>query len=384
MHPPRTALLAALLAAATWPAATAAQRATPIRDTPPAAWSGCPAPAPAPDPTPADRRQEAERLAGEATQASILGDAAAALELLQRAATLDPASAGIAYRLARTLEQLGRRDDAIAGYCRYLALADDAPDAPDVRTRLAELAGSGDRAVPTQALQAFALGLAHYDGDRLPEAEIAFGSALRLAPLWTAPVYNRGLVRLARGRQDAAAEDFRAFLAMNPGEPQFSTALELLAAAQQGTVPAATARPYNPGSALAAGLLVPGLGHFTTGRTGTGVVVLGTAVGALTTGLLIRRTEVDCLSPPTQGRCPPGDVQRERVARPLLLPAAGVAAAAAVVGAVDAWRGARSRNERAALRLRTGSLGAAAPTVALMAVGIDGSAITISLMQLRF
>lgn len=84
-------------------------------------------------------RIEAQQLAGRAQAASIEGDNAAATQLYQRAAQLDPSDAGIAYALGRAYEAT-RDARAMAEYCRFLALTPAAPEAADVRQRIAELA----------------------------------------------------------------------------------------------------------------------------------------------------------------------------------------------------------------------------------------------------
>lgn len=373
--------------------AVAAQTPVLMRDLPIAAGPGCSADGGQPrhEPASAFQRQQAERLAAEATQAALLGDNATALALLQRAADLDPSSTDIAYRLGRTYQELGRFAEAVDRYCRYLAMAEqgsELPDSDDVRDRIAALTARGDvrpgaAPVTQEAAAAFTRGLAQYDAGRLPEAETAFGTAIRLAPEWPAPLFNRAIVRLARGRHADAARDLRTFLEMSPGSSRFSEALDILAGIRQQ--PAAdTPLPYNPGSAFAAGLLLPGLGQFTTGRTGTGTLVLAAAAGAVAAGVLITRTEVDCLSPPVLGECPPEDVLRERLTRPYLAPAAGTAAAIALFGAFDAWRGARARNQRALLRERSGNAGRDPIRLAAPGLHADHGTIDLRFFGIRF
>jgi tetratricopeptide (TPR) repeat protein len=298
---------------------------------------------------PEARRAEAERLATQATEASILGDNRSALDLLTSAAARDPSSDRIAYRLARTYEELDNDAEAIREYCRYLALAPDAPDAREVRDRLAALTDPGGLAVPVAAVQAFESALVHYDAGRPIDAEAAFNIALTAAPTWGDALYNRGVVRLALGRRGEATEDLRRYLEQNPGSGDFSAVLDAIGAPRE----AAAAR-YNPGTAFATGLIVPGLGHFTTGRPGRGLLYFGAAAGAAAAGVMWQRVEVECLSPPENGSCPAGQVLRERTERPYLLPAIGAAAAIGVIGALDAARGARRRNAEATELLRAG------------------------------
>jgi len=97
----------------------------------------------------------------------------------------------------------------------------------------------------------------------------------------------------------------------------------------------------SPGSAAVRSLLLPGLGQFTTGRNGKGVVFLTAWAGALGYGLLRKEITVNCLSQ-TTGSCPSGDVRDEVVKRPALAIGIGAALAVAVVSAIDARSGAQS------------------------------------------
>ncbi|HEY5087563.1 MAG TPA: hypothetical protein VII66_09425 [Gemmatimonadaceae bacterium] len=81
----------------------------------------------------------AREIAGRAQTASIVGDNAAASALYEQAAKLDPSDATIAYALGRGYEAAGD-PRAMSEYCRFLALTPSAPEAPDVKQRIAELA----------------------------------------------------------------------------------------------------------------------------------------------------------------------------------------------------------------------------------------------------
>jgi tetratricopeptide (TPR) repeat protein len=327
----------------------AAQQLQLKRTLPGIAWAGCPSPDGRRVTVTPAQRQDAERLAEAATQASLLGDKAAALDLLTRAAGVDATSKTIAYHVARTLDELNRPNEALVAYCRYLALAPDASDAQEVRDRTRVLATPAGFAVSAAAARAYEAGIAHYDGGRLAEAETAFGQASAAAPAWANAVYNRAVIRLALGRTDPAAEDLRRYLELSPGAPDFNQLLDLLATFRQVVPP-----PYNPSSVLVRGLLVPGLGHFTTGRSGAGVLFLGAASSALAAGFAVTRQEVDCLSPPVNGRCPADQIASQKTRRPYLVPGIAAAAAIGVWGAIDAYRGAGKRNAEASRSLRVG------------------------------
>ena len=349
----------------------AAQQLGLKREAPRIAWAGC-APGTAPLSVPAARQQEAAALADSATQASILGNNAAAADLLANAARLNPASEAIAYRLARTLEELGRLDEALAGYCRFLALAPEANDAAEARERISVLADRGG--VPAEAAKEFQAGIALYDGDRLSEAEAAFGRAFKAAPTWGDAVYNRGITQLALGREDAGTADLRRYLELSPGAADLGLIVDALA--RYGRV---EAPPYNPSAAFLSGLLVPGLGHFTTGRPALGVLIMGVAAAGLATGLLIEQADVVCLSPPVNGECPPDQVLREEVSRPYLIPGIAAAATVGLIGAIDAMRGARRRNAEAARGIRVGSSSIHTPAIHISRNGAQLELIRIRL-----
>jgi tetratricopeptide (TPR) repeat protein len=339
---------------------------------PPVTWTGCPAVTAPPADTDDEARGEAERLTAEATEASILGDNAAALQLLTMAATLDPHSERVAYRRALTLEQVTRGEEALSEYCRFLGLAPDGPQGEEVRERIAALATRRGFTVPAAAAAAYSAGIAHFTAGRMAPAAASFDEAATAAPAWADAAYNRGVVRLRMGETSAATRDLRRYLELSPGSPDFGAVLDALQAVRE---------PYNPGAVLATGLLVPGLGHFTIGRTRTGAAYLGAATGMAGIGLLVSRARVDCLSPPVGGRCPPDQVLNESTSRPLLVPALLGALATGVVGAIDAYRFAQRQNEAGSRPSagRGAGLSLGAPGVAAGTRSTD-----LNLVRLRF
>jgi tetratricopeptide (TPR) repeat protein len=349
---------------------TVQAQALPLKRTlPPTSWEGCVRGSERAAVS-AEDGARADALAAEAAQALILGDNVAALNLLTAAAELDPNSELVAYRRGRTLQRLERGEDALAEYCRFLDLAPDAPESAEVRDRIDGIVAARGFTVPAAAAQAYSTGLGHFDAGRAVEAGAAFDAAARAAPSWAAAVYNRGLARLAAGDAAAAGRDLRHYLELTPGSPDFGPVLDLV-----GTLQAAPRAPHDPFTALAAGLLVPGLGHFTTGRPRDGVVFLGLAAGMVGVGVLVGRSDVQCLSPPEQGRCPPEQVLGERTRRPLLVPALLGAAATAAYGAVDAYRGARrARDGQQRLRGDGSGLSFAPPAID---AGPGGTELTI-------
>jgi hypothetical protein len=85
------------------------------------------------------QRRAARDLAQRGQQAAILGDRVSARSQLREAAALDPSDPDLAYQLARAHEGAGASADAAAEYCRFLSLAPNAPEAAEVRERVAVL-----------------------------------------------------------------------------------------------------------------------------------------------------------------------------------------------------------------------------------------------------
>ena len=376
----RFALIAPLLLSL--PIAAHAQRQFTLkRDVPATAWTGCPKDDGARKTVTAAQQQEAERYASAATQASLLGDRNAALDQLTRAAAADPTSKAIVYRLGRALDEADRAKDALPVYCLYLALAPEAPDAQEVRDRARAIGTPAGFAVPAEARQAFIDGIAQFDAGKVAEAETSFGQASAAVPNWSAPVFNRALARMALLHRADATEDFRHYLELSPGAADFNDVLNLIASFQAPAAP-----QVQPGSVFLRGVFVPGLGQFTTGRTGAGMLYLGAAAGAVGVGLGVKRSTVQCLSEPVNGVCPAGQIDRTNKDRPYLVPGIAGAFAIGIIGAIDAARSVSKRNAKAAEGSRTGSneSQSRAPHLELPAVnvGLDGA--RIDLVRLRF
>jgi tetratricopeptide (TPR) repeat protein len=324
-----------------------------------------------------ENRQEAARLATEASNAAILGDLNSARDLLARAATLDPSDPNVAFRRARTLEALGAVREAVMEYCRYLDLDGDARDASEVTDLVRRIAPPVRPGIPDSAVVDFRAALDHADAGRLAEAEHAMTAAIGAAPGWPAAWYNRGVIRAQNRQRDPARADFRAFLNLEPGGAARETVVAWMAQLD------ATDARYSPGTAFAAGL-IPGVGHFYTGRPGAGVLFLATAGGAAAAGLLLETKHVECLVDPQGGPCPPAQIRGERSERPYMMVGIGVAAAATIIGAIDAARGARSRNAREPI-IRFGAVTAGAGASLLLPdVRTTDSRLDVELLRLRF
>jgi hypothetical protein len=147
---------------------------------------------------------------------------------------------------------------------------------------------------------------------------------------------------LALDREGAEADDVRERVERLSDELGLEGPPEVVveAAPTLTTVPRRDIGPvqvHDPGTAFVVGMLVPGLGHFYSGRNATGAVVLGAAVASASTALLYRRVEIECLSLPEDGRCPEGQERGRTETRPLLVPGLVAAAAVTIGGALHAY-----------------------------------------------
>ncbi|MEX0836917.1 MAG: tetratricopeptide repeat protein [Gemmatimonadota bacterium] len=286
----------------------------------------------------AEARAQAGQLASTAAQAVLLGDLERADALLERATELDPASADLAYRRARVLENRGALDDATEEYCRSLALLDSGDTAEDARARLDALVAAETEQVPSQAVAAFEMGLEAADGGAMEEALEAFRVAEAEGGDWPAATYNRGVTLERLGRPAEAAQALSYYLELLPDAPDALAVSRRIGQLQSLAV---TSGP-SPGTALTLGILMPGLGHFYSGRTGGGLTVLTLAAGAVAAGFLMKEVDVTCLTP-QQGACPPDQVVSRTTTRPYLTASLAAAAAVGIAGAIEAFVDARGR-----------------------------------------
>jgi tetratricopeptide (TPR) repeat protein len=335
----RAALLRAICLAVLLPVAARAQRALPteplLRGTPPvAARATCGPLAPAAASDTAHQRQ-ARELAQRGQQSAILGDRVAARDLLRRAAALDPANADLAYQLARAEESAGSEAEAAKAYCRFIALAPDAPDAAESRARLAQLMLADRQADSLRAASAFARAATAYERGQLDSAEVAFTAALTLAPDWAEAYYDRGVVRSALGRRADAAGDFQQYLRLEPGAANRAELASRVSELQQ--------EPLSPTRALAFGLVIPGGGQFYAGRPVRGALSLLGAGIALACSMsqhasteLVQQTAIDPFGNPYTY-----STSRRVIERPCRTPGLTAAGVIALLSAVDAYRFAR-------------------------------------------
>src|SRR5262249_38528802 len=126
---------------------------------------------------------DVRRLMALGHEAAIVGDHRQARDVFVDAARLSPGDERIAYQLGRAYEELGEKPNAVREYCRFLAPAPQASDAPDVRTRMGSLSastGTGPAADP--AGTAFRAGVAQLDQRRWREAADNFGRVIQTLP----------------------------------------------------------------------------------------------------------------------------------------------------------------------------------------------------------
>lgn len=304
-------------------------------------------------------RAQARNLLSEANQASILGDDERARALLLRAADLDPSSGEIAYRLGRLLEEAGEVEPALAEYCRYLRLAPDGSDVPDVEARVSTLGGARDGGIPGAARIAFQLGVEAIDRRDHSQAALHFSRALVELPDWPEAHYNRAVAYFGDGRDAAGRADLERYLDLRPDAPD----AEIIAARIRTAPPAPV---YSARAALVTGLVFPGMGHFYSGRPRTGAIVLAGAGAAAAAGLLYTRVDVTCRVPPVLGECPLGEVAERVEERPFLIPGLAAAGLFTIVGAIHASRSVAARSSDRA------QAGSPALRVAVDALSGDG------------
>lgn len=372
----RGTLVLALLASVYWVEPVGAQGLPLKRVEADAGPYGCPTPSDVREPADEESRQ-AEALGSSASQALILGDTERARDLLARATQLDPTSPELAYQYGRALESLNDARGALAQYCHMLALDPESRVADDVRGRIGALAQGGRATVGPDAVERLDVGVEHADAGRLTDALLAFRAAADLAPAWPDPIYNQGVVLLRLGRRNEAADALSRYVEMNPAGP------DAIAVSQRlGQLQAPLSTP-SPGGALALGLLVPGMGQFYSGRPAMGFSVLALAGGAAAAGWLIEEIEVRCrVSIPPGGECPSEAVQGRTTERPYLVHGLAAAGAITLIGAVEAWVGARGR--RSAERAGLASLDLGGARLSAFAVEARGGSLDLDWVRVTF
>ena len=218
---------------------------------------------------------DVRRLMSLGHEAAIVGDHRQARDVFVDAARLSPGDERIAYQLGRAYEELGEKPNAVREYCRFLALAPNAADAVDVRTRITGLTASATGA-PTpgdQAANAFRLGVSHLDQRRWRDASNAFGRVIQTLPRAPEPYYDRAIALSALQERDAAAKDLEQYLALRPGADDQVQVRAQIDALRRPT--------WSTSTALVTGLVLPGLGQAYTSRPWMGLGVAAVAGGSL-------------------------------------------------------------------------------------------------------
>jgi tetratricopeptide (TPR) repeat protein len=295
-----------------------------------AARPACASVAP-PRPPTADQRRQARELAQRGQQAAILGDRVAARDQLRSAAALDPSDPDLAYQLARADESTGASAEAANEYCRFLALAPDAPDAAEARARIAELLVPSGEGAADIASAAFARGVSAYDLGHLESADSAFSVVIAREPGWAIAYYDRALTRAALGRRDGELSDYQSYLLRAPSASDRSV-VESRVAALDGSAP-------SPARALSLGLVIPGAGQFYAGRPVRGLLTLvgtGAALACAMRQTANTRTFQESALDPF-GNPYNYTVSRQVSERPCLTPGIAAAGAIALVSAIDAF-----------------------------------------------
>lgn len=286
-----------------------------------------------------DQRRQARALAQRAQQSAILGDRTAARDQLRQASVLDPTNHDLAYQLARAHEALGTNEAATLEYCRFLALAPTAPEAAEVRDRLAALAPNTQTAVAEKIMTPFRTGVTAYEAGRYAQAEVAFSSAIALQPDWADAYYDRALANAARGRREQAIVDLQRYLRLRPEAEDRAAVIARINNLRGGTL--------SPTTALGLGLVIPGAGQMYTGRKWLGVVTLAAAGGALAYAVKTDPVTKEFVVNPTDpfgNPLPPFIDTRTETGRPHLVPGLAALGAIAGVTAIEAFVHARRVN----------------------------------------
>ena len=335
----------------------------PLKTTLPAGGaSGCAAYPPVTPPSaavPADD-PETRRLISDGQEAALQGEHAAARDAFAQAAQRAPANARLAYYLGREHEARNEGTAAIRAYCRYLALLPNAPDGDEVRGRVVRLVPTSELARIDEQRANFRSGVALLQRREFVAADSVFGSIVRQLPTASEAFYNRGLARAARGVRGPALEDFEKYLELTPNATDRAAVRSAMARLPD--------RVYSSSSALASGLIVPGLGQMNTGRPVLGVTVLGAVAGIMAFGLVEKNVHVtkQCTDPFGN----PYDCSFDRNERPYLV-AGSVGAAGLWVGAAyESMRFARNSRARAESIIAAGPSHANVPLFAIAGVGV--------------
>ena len=275
-------------------------------------------------------------MAQRARQSAILGDAAAELSQLRGAAGLDPTDPNLAYELARAYESAGVLSNAALEYCRFLSLAPNASEAPDVRAHVATLVPPKPDTVVTVEGTAFKRGVDAYDKGQWADAEVFFTTVIQVDSTSADAYYDRALVRAIQDHRDAAADDYERYLRLRP--EALDRALVVTRVNQL------RAQRLSASQAFGLGVVIPGGGQFYTRRPVRGLLSLagvGVASAFAMTETKTSTTTTKMANDPF-GNPYSYSVTTAHKRRPYLVPGLGVAGGIALFSAIDAALYARS------------------------------------------
>ena len=312
---------------------------------------------------------EANRLATLGQEASIEGDHKAARDLFLQATQLDARDPSLAYRLGREYEEMHQRDDAAAQYCRYLSLAPNAGDAPQIADRAAKLLSPAALARGTEVVRQFHTGVSAYDAHDWGGSAIAFTKVIGAAPQISAAVYDRGLARDRQGDNANAIHDLSRYVQLEPQASDTPAVRARIQSLRRG-IP-------STGTAFALGLL-PGGGQFYTGQPVLGVAVVAAAAGGAVLAAHSKKVTKDTLFMAPFGGTYVGTITHTQ--HPNVALGVAVAGGATLLGAIEAAVVAHGRGSglasdtsaapRAALLPHAGPVTLELPTVLSSSAGL--------------
>ena len=281
------------------------------------------------NPTEAQRR-DARDMAQRARQSAILGDATAELSQLRGAAGLDPTDPSLAYQLGRAYETAGVASNAALEYCRFLSLAPNAPETPDVRAHVATLVPPRPDTVVTIAGTAFSRGGEAYANGQYGDAESFFTTSIRVDSTSADAFYDRALVRTLLNKGRDAADDYEHYLRLRPEAVDRALVV--------ARVNSLRAQRLSASQAFGMGVVVPGGGQFYTRRPVRGFLSLAAAGAAVGVGLMEKTAVTTTTHTATDpfGNKYSYSVNTPRKTRPYLVPGFAAAGGIALLSAIDA------------------------------------------------
>jgi hypothetical protein len=328
-----------------------------------------------------DERARAGQLASDANQAMVLGDLERVEVLLSQAVGLDRTSADLVYRHARVQEDLGDVEGAMTEFCRALDLGVESIGIVDTKERLDALSEEIRARIPEAAHEWFRVGLAQADDSLFVDALVSFTAAMEAAPEWATPLHNRAIIHEYLRHVQQALADFRRYLTYLTVDPEAADAI--LVSQRIGLLEgAASVATPSPSGAFVLGI-VPGMGHYYTGRPLAGTMTLAAAGGAAAAGLLFKNITTICLDDVPNGQaCPPDMVVDEITERPYLWYGIGVAAAVTITGAIDALLKAKRRRDVTEAIAEPGE--ETGPRIRLPTVSTRGGRVDLNLVRVTF